>query len=150
MRPSPIPDTEVWDGGRRIVIGPPGNDLDSDIAAVEVIVDQSAIGPRMTARCIVEPGDLDALCAGGAVWVSFYGGQLQPFSIDVQPPPEPRPSLRVTVETVDGTPEFKAFMAAVPDGMTPGVFLAGCAEALTAMAAEMQATERGSLWTPGG
>lgn len=139
MRPAPIPDGEVWDGAQRIVIGPPGNDLDSQINAVEVLVDQSTVGPRMSARCVLEDGDLDALAAGGTVWVSFYGGQLQPFSVDVQPPLRAVPNVRLEVDLTGETPGFRAFMGGVPDGMDAADFADGCAEALRQMAAEWRA-----------
>lgn len=144
MRPAPIPDAEIWEGARRIVVGPPGNDLDSDVAAVEVLLDQASIGPRMSARCVLEDGDLDALTAGGTVWVSFYGGQLLPFSVDVQPPAqEALPNVRVEVHAnPDGdAPNFRAFLGGVPPGLSPADFAQGCAEALLKMADEWRAAD---------
>lgn len=92
MRPAPIPDAEILPGSRRIVVGPPpGHDLTGDIRAAEVCVHTSeALGvPVLSARCVLEPGDLEALQAGGAVWVHFYGGQMLPFDVDViGPTPE--------------------------------------------------------------
>jgi len=87
MRPAPIPDDEILPGSERIVIGPPpGHDLTGDIRAAEVCarVSESLGVPVLSARCILEPGDLEALQAGGAVWVHFYGGQLVPFDVDVR------------------------------------------------------------------
>lgn len=140
MRPAPIPDGEIWEGARRVVIGPPGNDLDSGVAAVEVLVDQSSIGPRMSARCVLEEGDLDVLAAGGTVWVSFYGGQLMPFSVDVQPPLLATPNVRLEVDLAGpDAPGFRAFLGGVPDGMDAADFAEGCAEALLAMADEFRA-----------
>lgn len=149
MRPAPIPDGEVWDGARRIVVGPPGNDLDSDVAAVEVLLDGSSIGPRMSARCVLEADDLELLTAGGTVWVSFYGGQLMPFSIDVQPPQVARTSLRVDVDLSGAAPDFQAHVVGLPDAMSPATFLAGCVEALTQMAAEWRAAEQQPAEDPG-
>lgn len=139
MRPAPIPDGEVWDGARRLVIGPPGNDLDSGIAAVEVLVDQAAVGPRISARCVLEPGDLDALTGGGTVWVSFYGQQLMPFSVDVLPPAVERPFLRMEVDLAGAAPEFRVTLGGVPDSMDAADFAEGCAEALVRMADEWRA-----------
>lgn len=142
MRPAPIPDGEIWDGAQRIVIGPPGNDLDSDVAAVEVLLDQSTIGPRMSARCVLEDDDLEHLTAGGTVWVSFYGGQLMPFSVDVQPPiGRATPNVRMEVDVSGDTPDFRAWMGGVPDGMDAADFAEGCAQALTEMAAEWRAAD---------
>lgn len=143
MRPAPIPADEVWDGAQRVVIGPPGNDLDSPVASVEVLVDASSIGPRMSARCVLEPGDLDALTAGGTVWVSFYGGQLLPFSVDVQPPTRAIPHVLVTCDfDGPGAPGFRASIGGVPEGMSAPDFAEGCAQALVQMADEWRA-ERG-------
>jgi hypothetical protein len=135
MRPAPIPAEEVWDGARRIVVGPPGDDLDSVVEPVEVLADLSQIGPRLSARCILEDGDLEQLMAGGTVWVSFYGGRLLPFSVDVQPPTTARTSLRVDVDFTGGSPDFQANAVGIPDGMDPADFLEGCAEALATLAA---------------
>lgn len=89
MRPAPIPDDAIWEGARRMVIAPPDGDLTSThIAPVEVLLDvaQDSRMPRISARCVLEPGDLDKLRDGGTVWVSFYGTQLMPFSVDVVGP----------------------------------------------------------------
>lgn len=87
MRPTPIPDREIWPGAHRVVFGPPPDDTSGRIAPVETLVDE---GPesgytRVSVRCALEPGDLEELLLGGTVWVTFYGGGLQPFSVDVQP-----------------------------------------------------------------
>lgn len=87
MRPAPIPDDEILPGGERVVFGPPpGHDLTGEIRAVEMCVRHvEALNTRViSARCVLEPGDLEALQAGGAVWVHFYGGQLLPFDVDVR------------------------------------------------------------------
>lgn len=140
MRPTPIPDAEIWDGARRVVIGPPGNDLNSKVASVEVLLDQSSIGPRISARCVLEDDDLESLNAGGTVWVSFYGAQLMPFSVDVQPPLVATPHVRIEVGTGDGpSPNFRAWLGGVPDGMNAADFAEGCAEALRQMADEWRA-----------
>jgi hypothetical protein len=125
MRPAPIPDDDVWDGARRIIIAPPGGDMtDPEISSVEVL------------------GDLDALAAGGTVWVSFYGGILQPFSVDVLPPADARPYARLEVDfRRDQAPGFRAFLGGIPDGMSAADFAQGCAQALTEMAAEWRARE---------
>lgn len=86
MRPAAIPDNAVWPGARRVVVGPPDGDLTStDIAPVEALVDvgQDTGIPRISVRCILEDGDLEKFADGGTVWVTFYGGQLVPFCVDV-------------------------------------------------------------------
>lgn len=84
MRPVPIPDEAVWEGGvRRVFAAPDGDLINPDIAAVEAIIDESLGGkPRISVRCALEEGDLEKLAGGGHVWISFYGGLL-PFAVDV-------------------------------------------------------------------
>ena len=79
MRPTPIPDAEVWAGATRRVISPPGGDLTHpDIAPVEALVDQSpSTGVlNLSVRCELEEGDLEKLAAGGTVRVTFWGAMV--------------------------------------------------------------------------
>jgi hypothetical protein len=87
MRPVPIPDEVVWPGADRIVVAGPGGDLTGPIPAVEALADvsESTGMRRLSVRCALEPGDLERLAAGEHVWVSFYGGGMPPFSVDVAP-----------------------------------------------------------------
>jgi hypothetical protein len=88
MRPAPIPDRAIWAGAKRIVLSAPDGDLTNPhIPPLEALVDLSpSVGClRFSARCVLEPGDLDKLAGGGEVWVSFYGG-VPPFSVDVTGP----------------------------------------------------------------
>ncbi|MEV6897466.1 hypothetical protein [Amycolatopsis sp. NPDC051372] len=85
MRPAPIPHDAVWPGARRVVLSAPNGDLtDPDIAPVEMVADcpPSLGAVRYSARCMLEPGDLEKLVDGGHVWVSFYG-RVPPFCVDV-------------------------------------------------------------------
>lgn len=87
MRPVPIPDDKIWPGAKRVVFSPPDGDLTGDIRPVEALVDRS---PRTgvtaaSVRCALDEGDLERLAAGECVWVSFYGGGMPPFSVDVAP-----------------------------------------------------------------
>jgi hypothetical protein len=93
VRPTPIPDNEIWTGAQRVVFAAPNGDLtDAVIAPVEALVDRSPSGfTCASVRCALEPGDLEKLTAGGTVWVTFYG-RMTPFSVDVLPPP-PKPDL---------------------------------------------------------
>jgi hypothetical protein len=80
------------------------------------------------------------LAAGGTVWVSFYGGFLQPFSIDVLPPADAKPYVRLEVDfDGDRAPGFRAFLGGIPHQMSAADFAEGCAQALTEMAAEWRA-----------
>jgi hypothetical protein len=122
VRPAPIPDNEIWPGSRRVVIGPPaGHDPTGDIRPVEVLAWRSDTtgGPVLSARCVPDAGDLDRLAAGGAVWVSFYGGQLLPFDIDVaergkhgeRPRPPTEDELAQRLAAIPEKPWFQAGLA---------------------------------------
>jgi hypothetical protein len=89
MRTTPIPDSAVWPGAKRAVIGPPDGDPTGDIRPVEAVID---IGPttgipRLSVRCALEPGDIEALATGGHVWITFYG-RMVPFAVEVKGPTE--------------------------------------------------------------
>jgi hypothetical protein len=88
MRPTPIPDHEIWEGATRKVILPPDGDMTNpDIAPVEALVDRSpSLGSvRLSVRCELEDDDLHQLQAGGTVWITFWGGMV-PWSTSVLPP----------------------------------------------------------------
>lgn len=83
MRPSVIPDAEIWQGARRIVMAPPDGDLTNDtIRPLEMLAELHEGVPTYSARCVLEGDDLETLRAGGAVWLTFYGGVV-PFSVTV-------------------------------------------------------------------
>jgi hypothetical protein len=83
VRPAPIPDDVAErTPGVRFVIGPPGNDLDCGIPPVEAMIERLPSGVALSARCVLEDGDLDKLAAGGAVWVTFLG-KMVPFAVTV-------------------------------------------------------------------
>lgn len=83
MRPSPIPDAEVFDGGERIVIGGPDGDLTGDIRPVEAVVTMEDGIAAFSMRVALEPGDLEKLQRHGVFWLTCLGRQLQPFSLFV-------------------------------------------------------------------
>lgn len=90
MRPTPIPDDEVWEGAERRVIAAPGGELtDPDIAAVEALVDRSPStgAVNLSVRCVLEDDDLEKLQAGGTIWLTFWGAMV-PWAATVV---EPRP-----------------------------------------------------------
>jgi hypothetical protein len=95
VRPTPIPDAEIWPGAVRLVLAAPSGDLTGDgssvdqAAAVEILVDrgQNTGAPRCCVRFELESGDLEKLTAGGTVWLSVYG-RLPVFCMDVKGPGE--------------------------------------------------------------
>lgn len=135
MIPTPIPDAEIWEGARRMVIAPPDGDFTSDdIRAVEALVDVTELGKRFSMRCLPEPGEVESIRAGAPIWVQILGEQLQPFALDVGEAPASGPWLRLDVdwETEGGLPRFDAQVCGVPDD---GIrtFVEGCVEALQKM-----------------
>lgn len=85
MRPAPIPDEvlEQHPGEHRLVVGPPGQDLDSDIAPVEAMYSRDGVGrPTLSVRCVLEEGDLEMLQAGAPLWITFVG-RMPPFGLRV-------------------------------------------------------------------
>lgn len=88
MRPTPIPDAEVWEGATRQVIAAPDGRLDNpDIAPVEALVDHSPLtGHRtLSVRCVLEDDDLAKLQAGGTVWLTFWSAMV-PWAASVVGP----------------------------------------------------------------
>lgn len=81
MRPSSIPDDEVWEGAERKVFAGPDGDLTGDIRPAEVLVDRSVHGPRISTRVVLDPGDLERLANGEPFWVSFIADHLHPFDV---------------------------------------------------------------------
>lgn len=86
MRPTVIPDIEMWPNSKRITMMPPDGDMtSSDIRAVEMLVDLNKDNiVCYHAMCILEDDDLELLKNGGRVWVSFYG-LVPPFCLTVTP-----------------------------------------------------------------
>lgn len=84
MRPVPIPEDRVWEGGvRRVFAAPDGDLTNPDIAPCEVVIDAGIGGiARVNVLLELEEGDLERLANGGAVWLSMLGG-LSPFALTV-------------------------------------------------------------------
>lgn len=95
MRPTPIPDADVWSGSRRAIYSAPDGDLTrTDVAPVEALVECSGPdGHLISVRCIPEADDVDQLAAGGALWLTFHGA-LVPFELDVRAASEPPPTAQ--------------------------------------------------------
>lgn len=90
MRPTPIPDNEVWEGSVRKVVSPPGGDLtNSHIAPVEALIDRSPSTGilNLSVRCTLEEGELELLANGGVVWLTFWGAMV-PWAATVVAAPE--------------------------------------------------------------
>ena len=88
MRPTPIPDAEVWEGAERRVLGAPDGDLTNpDIAPVEALVDRSPTtgALNLSVRCVLEEGDLEKLQAGGTIWITFWGSMVPWAATVVEP-----------------------------------------------------------------
>ncbi|GAA3455889.1 hypothetical protein GCM10018962_77230 [Dactylosporangium matsuzakiense] len=87
MRPTEIPDAEVWPGARRVMFGAPP-DM-PDVESVPALVDRGEDTGEVRAlvRLELEPGDLEKLAAGGTVWLGFYGAMV-PWCVDVKGPGE--------------------------------------------------------------
>jgi hypothetical protein len=83
VRPTPIPDAEVFEGGKRMVIAGPDGDLTGDIRPVEAILSAFEGVPAFSLRIALEPGDLERLQSHGVFWLTVAGRQLQPFSLHV-------------------------------------------------------------------
>lgn len=88
MRATPIPDTEVWAGAIRKVFAAPDGDLTNPhIDPCETLVDCSPTtgALNISVRCLLEPGDLEKLQAGGVVWLTFWGSMV-PWAVTVVEP----------------------------------------------------------------
>lgn len=131
MRPTPIPDSEVWPGCTRRVIAPPSGDLtDTDIAPVEALIDQTDQGPRFLIRCEPEADDLAILLGGGVLWLGFLADHLHPFQV-IAAPTEGQRAKQVLRVKVDGF-DFEAYVDGVP-AESGDLFIRGCIEALEEM-----------------
>lgn len=85
MRPTPIPDDEVPDGYRRIVMTAPDGDLTGEIRPAEALVHAPGGGEQriFSFRIVLEDGDLARLAAGEPFWLSFWGG-VPPFDVGLR------------------------------------------------------------------
>lgn len=83
MRPTPIPDDEVWEGAYRLVITAPDGDLTGDIRPVEAVRSLEIGGPCISLRIGLDDGDLARLADHGVFWLTIHARQLPPFSLHV-------------------------------------------------------------------
>lgn len=83
MRAAPIPDDEVPEGARRIVMAGPDGDLTcTGIAPAEMLVMAGEYGLEYTARLVLDEAERAAVAAGRPVWLTFVGG-VPPFAAAV-------------------------------------------------------------------
>lgn len=91
MTPVPIPDgvAEAM-GGRRVVIGDPGNPADADRPRpCEYVVTASTLypgRPAVYALVVASPEERERLAAGAALWLCLDGGEV-PWSLTVADTP---------------------------------------------------------------
>lgn len=87
MRAVPIPDGVAEKmGGRRIVIGEPGDPTRADVRPCEYILTSSALYPGrgcVTALVELDDQDRELIAAGARVWLTMDGGEL-PWSLTVE------------------------------------------------------------------
>lgn len=89
MIPVPIPDGVAERmGGRRVVVGEPGDPTRTDLRPCEYVVTPSALYPGrpcVSALVTLEPGDLEALTATGQLWLTLDGAEV-PWSLTAVKP----------------------------------------------------------------
>ena len=88
MRPLPIPDgvAEAL-GGKRVVIGEPGDPTRDDVRPCEYVVTASELYPgRPCVQTLVDLDDADraAIADGARIWLTLDGGEV-PWSLTVWP-----------------------------------------------------------------
>jgi hypothetical protein len=85
VRPVPIPNERLWQGTRRLVVGPAGGDpTDDRIRAVEVLSEITDMGHVFWALIALEPGDIERLQQDPHFWLSIFAPQLVPFNVDIE------------------------------------------------------------------
>lgn len=88
MRAVPIPDGIAEQlGGRRVVIGEPGDPTREDVRPCEYVAVPSRLYPgRPCFLALVELDDADraALAGGAHLWLTLDGGEV-PWALDVAP-----------------------------------------------------------------
>jgi hypothetical protein len=86
VRPVPIPDgvAEAM-GGRRVVIGEPGDPTRTDVRPCEYVFTESTLypgRPAVSALIVLDDADREAIAAGAGLWLTLDGGEL-PWSLRV-------------------------------------------------------------------
>lgn len=79
-----IPAGQLWPGQVSQEIGPPPDDSTGKIESIQAVLDYWEDGSiRTSVRLEVEPGELEELRNGAALWVSFLGAPIRPFQVQV-------------------------------------------------------------------
>lgn len=75
MRPSPIPDDEMFAGHQRVTFSKPEGEEYEEVLPVEVqaTIDEEMGLPMLRVRVELEPGDAERLAAGEPFWLTFWG-----------------------------------------------------------------------------
>jgi len=83
MEPTPIPDDEVTEGARRIVVGPPvGEEITGSIRPIEAVIEETPeMGRRFKTRWVVTPEEAQRLMEGEPFWVYQYTRQMIIFAV---------------------------------------------------------------------
>lgn len=133
MRPTPIPDEEVWPGTTRLTIAPPGgNFLDPEVSAVEALFETSTTRVnRYSVRLALEGDDLARFERGDPLWLSINCPQMPVFSVGFAvfsvPTGRCRNCRKVVLadapveEWTPETPVFHQFPGATPDCASPEI-----------------------------
>lgn len=83
MRAGLIPDDEIPEGARRIVMAPPDGDLTrTDIAPAEMLLVAGEHGLQYSARMVLTDEERAALVDGAPLWLTFVGCVV-PFAAGV-------------------------------------------------------------------
>lgn len=75
MRPTPIPDDEMFAGHQRVTFSKPEGEEYEEVLPVEVqaTIDEEMGLPMLRVRVELEPGDAERLAAGEPFWLTFWG-----------------------------------------------------------------------------
>lgn len=91
MDATSIPDDEIFEGHRRIVVGPPpGHDVTGDIRAVEALVAYEPVSHCnvFRTRWRPTPREIERIVAGEPIWVSQFTPRMVVFSVEMTEEPE--------------------------------------------------------------
>ncbi|MCU1488267.1 MAG: hypothetical protein JWN67_5013 [Actinomycetia bacterium] len=83
MNPTPIPDDEIFEDHRRVVIGPPaGHDPTGDIRSIEALIaDTPGMGKCFRTRWVPDAREIERLAAGEPIWVTQWAPQMVVFDV---------------------------------------------------------------------
>jgi len=90
VRPTPIPDDDIYAGEQRHTLGAPRG-MEADVAPVECVLTSLDLGgrsiPAYRFRVEVPPEEAARLAAGEPFWLTFWG-QVPPFALALHELPE--------------------------------------------------------------